>query len=128
LSTPLIIRIKNLVELHPQQFKRHQGSFVERIVLPETDYEGIPRNKIPWDPKIDYSKCTTCGKCVKFCHMNAFKIQEETGKKIINVNPNCCVVFCRGCEGICPSGAIDHPDETQTKRVISKLKKQSNHK
>ena len=25
--------------------------------MPEEDYEGIPRNKISWDPKIDYDKC-----------------------------------------------------------------------
>jgi NAD-dependent dihydropyrimidine dehydrogenase PreA subunit len=93
-------------------------------VLSETDYEGIPRNKIPWDPKIDYNKCTTCGKCVKFCHMNVFKIKEENGKKITTVNPNSCVVFCKGCESFCPSGAIDHPDETQTQRAINKLKRQ----
>jgi NAD-dependent dihydropyrimidine dehydrogenase PreA subunit len=49
-------------------------------------------------------------------------------KKITNINPNSCVVFCRGCESICPQGAIDHPDETQTQKVINKLKKQSNHK
>jgi NAD-dependent dihydropyrimidine dehydrogenase PreA subunit len=60
--------------------------------------------------------------------MNTFKIEEESSKKIVIVNPNSCVVFCRGCESICPSGAIGHPDETQTQRAINKLKKQSNHK
>ncbi|MDR1992679.1 MAG: ferredoxin family protein [Nitrososphaerota archaeon] len=96
--------------------------------MPETEYEGIPRNKIPWDPKIDYSKCTTCGKCIEFCHMNVFKLENKNGKKITTVNPNACVVFCRGCENICLSKAIDHPDETHTQTVINRLKKQSNPK
>ncbi len=86
------------------------------------EYEGIPRNQIPWDPKIDYSKCVTCGKCVEFCHMTAFKREEKSGKT--TTVPNRCVVFCRGCEDICPAGAITHPDEEETQKIIDKLKAQ----
>jgi len=90
--------------------------------MPETQYKGIPRNKIPWDPKIDLRKCTTCGKCVEFCHMQAFKTETTDGKKQTTVNPNRCVVFCRGCEDICPAGAISHPNEEETRKIIDKLK------
>jgi ferredoxin len=91
--------------------------------LPEEEsYEGIPRTKIPWDPKIDYAKCTACGKCVKFCHMNAYKLEEKDGKKKTIVNANRCVVFCRGCEDICPKGAITHPSEEETQKTIDQLK------
>ena len=89
--------------------------------MPEEEYEGIPRNKISWDPKIDYDKCITCGKCVDFCHMNAFKFEEKDGKKKTVVTPNSCVVFCRGCEDICPVGAITHPSEEETQKIIDKL-------
>ena len=92
--------------------------------MSESDFEGIPRNKIPWDPKINYKKCTTCGKCVDFCHMSAFKFDENDAKKITVVNPNSCVVFCRGCEDICPAGAITHPKEEKTRKIIDKLKRQ----
>lgn len=88
--------------------------------MPETEYKGIPRNQIPWDPKIDLSKCTTCEKCVNFCHQKAFKTEEKNGKKTTVVNPNQCVVFCRGCEEICPAGAISHPDEEETQKIIDK--------
>lgn len=88
--------------------------------MPEKTYKGIPRNQIPWDPKIDYTKCVSCQKCVKFCHMKAYKTED---KKTI-VNPNRCVVFCRGCEDICPAGAISHPDEEKTQEIIDKLKKE----
>lgn len=90
--------------------------------MPEQDYEGILRNKIPWDPKIDYSKCVTCGKCIDFCHMNAFRFEEKDGKTQTVVNPNSCVVFCRGCEDICPAAAITHPSEEKTQEIINKLK------
>ena len=92
--------------------------------MSEETYEGIPRDKIPWNPKIDYEKCITCGKCVDFCHMSAFKFEEKDDKKRTVVNPNKCIVFCRGCEDICPVGAITHPSEEETQKIIDKLKKQ----
>jgi NAD-dependent dihydropyrimidine dehydrogenase PreA subunit len=92
--------------------------------MPVEKYEGIPREKIPWDPKIDYEKCITCGKCVDFCHMSTFKTEEKDGEKKTVVQPNLCVVLCRGCEDICLSSAISHPSEKKTKRIIEKLKKQ----
>ena len=49
--------------------------------ISEETYEGVPREKIPWDPKIDYEKCITCGKCVDFCHVGAFKFEEKDGEK-----------------------------------------------
>ncbi len=97
-------------------------TFVKAESLPETEYEGIPRNKIAWDPKIDYNKCITCGKCVDFCHMHAFKLEEKNGEKRTVVNPNTCVVFCRGCEDVCPVDAITHPSEEETQKIIDELK------
>ncbi len=91
----------------------------------EATYEGIPRIKIPWSPKIDYDKCITCGKCVDYCPNNVFGFQEENGKKITVVqNPDACVVFCRGCEEICPAGAITHPSGKETQKAINKLKRE----
>lgn len=93
--------------------------------MSEESYEGIPRDKIPWNPKIDYEKCITCGKCVDFCHVGTFKFEEKDGQKRTVVSPNKCIVFCRGCEDICPVGAITHPSEEETQKIIGKLKKDS---
>jgi ferredoxin len=92
--------------------------------MAEETYEGIPRSKIPYNPKIDHEKCIVCGKCVDFCHMNAFKIEEKEGRKRTIVNPDLCVMLCRGCEDICPAGAISHPSDKRTKKIIETLKKQ----
>ena len=71
--------------------------------------------------KIDPDKCITCGKCVDFCHTETFELKEQEDKKKTIVNPNRCVVFCRGCEDVCPVGAISHPLEEETQKVIDKL-------
>lgn len=92
--------------------------------MAEETYEGIPRNKIPWGPIIDYEKCISCGKCVEFCHVGAFEVEEKQGeKRTVTKNPSPCIVFCRGCEDICPTGAISHPLEEETQKIIDKLKK-----
>jgi NAD-dependent dihydropyrimidine dehydrogenase PreA subunit len=90
--------------------------------MAEESYEGIPREKIPWNPKIDYEKCVTCGKCVDFCHVGAFKFEEKDGQKRTVVNPDRCIVFCRGCEDVCPAGAITHPAEEENQKIIDELK------
>ena len=90
----------------------------------EETYEGVPRNKIPWAPKIDYDKCVTCGKCVDYCHNRVFETEENNGKKkTIVKHTNACVVFCRGCEDVCPVGAITHPSEEETQKIIDELKR-----
>jgi NAD-dependent dihydropyrimidine dehydrogenase PreA subunit len=55
--------------------------------------------------------------------MKAFKLEKKDGKKRTVVNPDLCVVFCRGCEGICPTSAITHPSIKETQKIIEKLKK-----
>ena len=89
----------------------------------EEEYEGIPRNQIPWAPRIDYTKCTSCGKCVDFCHTQTFEFEQENRKrKTVVKDQKACVVFCRGCEDICPAGAITHPSEDKTRKIIEQLK------
>jgi len=90
--------------------------------MAEETYQGIPRNKIVWHPIIDYEKCVSCGKCVDFCHVKSFGVEENGGKmRTIVQNLNACVVLCRGCEDICPAAAITHPSKEETKQSIEKL-------
>jgi ferredoxin len=96
------------------------------VATSEITYDGIPRSKIPWDPRIDYEKCIVCGKCFDFCHVDAFRLEERGGKKRIIVNPNKCIVFCRGCQAVCPEGAITHPSEEKTQKIIDELKQAKN--
>jgi NAD-dependent dihydropyrimidine dehydrogenase PreA subunit len=94
-----------------------------RQSMSEETYEGVPRNKIPWYPTIDYEKCISCGKCVDYCKLGVYEFEEKQGKKRSVVkNPNNCVVFCTGCEEQCPAGAITHPSKEETQKIIGKLK------
>jgi NAD-dependent dihydropyrimidine dehydrogenase PreA subunit len=92
--------------------------------MSEETWHGIPRNKIPWYPTIDYEKCITCGKCVDFCHMKVFTIEEKDGKKKTAVeNPYSCIVTCTGCDAVCPIGAIKHPSKKEFREKLNDLRK-----
>jgi NAD-dependent dihydropyrimidine dehydrogenase PreA subunit len=95
--------------------------------MPEETWHGIPRNKIPWHPTIDYQKCVGCGKCVEYCTLETYKFEQKNGnRKPVVKNPNNCVVLCNGCDQICPTGAIKHPSKTQTREIIKNLRKKEN--
>ena len=79
-------------------------------------WHGIPRDEIEWFPIIDTGKCVTCLTCVNFCKQGVFA--EADGKPKV-VNPQNCVVGCKGCETVFPMGAISHPPDD----TLEKLKK-----
>ncbi len=96
--------------------------------MSEETFEGVPRNKIPWYPIIDYDKCISCGKCVEYCVFGVYEFEEKDGKKrpVVKNPYSCTPVFCRGCEEICPAGGITHPSEEETRKIIEKLKETEN--
>jgi len=87
-------------------------------------YHGVPRDKIPWGPTIDYEKCVNCGKCVDYCKLGVYEFEEKEGKtRSVVRNPNNCVVLCTGCEPQCPVGAITYPSKVETRKIIRELQK-----
>ena len=49
--------------------------------MAEETWHGIPRNKIPWYPTIDYEKCVSCGKCVDYCNLVPMSLKKKTERK-----------------------------------------------
>jgi NAD-dependent dihydropyrimidine dehydrogenase PreA subunit len=82
------------------------------------EYHGINRDKIPWHPTIDYEKCINCGTCVEYCKLGVYDVEEE---RPVVTNPDNCVVFCTGCKGQCPEGAISFPSKQKIRELIKKL-------
>jgi NAD-dependent dihydropyrimidine dehydrogenase PreA subunit len=87
-------------------------------------YKRIPRSKIPWYPLIDYETCISCGKCVDYCKLGAYEIEEKNGKeRVVVKNPYNFVVLCTGCEEQCPARAITHLSTEETRKIIAKMQK-----
>jgi len=67
---------------------------------------GYPRDKVPWFPSIDESKCVKCGMCMN-CGKDVYKWTKE-GPKV--AHPYQCVVGCTTCGTLCLGNAIAFPD------------------
>lgn len=86
------------------------------------EYHGVQREMIPWHPMVDHDKCTCCGTCVEYCKLGVYDSIEENGeKRPIVKTPNNCVIFCTGCKGECPVGAISFPSRQETQELIKRL-------
>lgn len=83
-------------------------------------YMGIPREKIPWAPRIDPEKCIGCGKCLEVCP-NGVYVLNEAQEKMEVAQPDNCVVLCDKCAAFCPQEAISFPDKDETKRLVARL-------
>ena len=82
-------------------------------------YQGIPREKIPWNPKIDKKKCTACGTCVDFCQHGVYSLGDDCA---VVSNPFSCIVGCTGCLNKCPEGAISFPDTKEFVEILRKIR------
>ena len=84
----------------------------------------IPREKIPWFPKIDANRCTGCRACPDFCPHGVYLWDEE--KSLVRVErPYECVVGCNNCLGLCGPGAISFPDLEAITEIIRKLREEN---
>ena len=90
------------------------------------DWRGIPREKIPWFPTIDATKCVGCRTCVEFCHNGVLEFDEEQQKAHVR-GPYNCVVECSTCGRLCSADAISFPDQKEFTDTIRELMKAYRH-
>jgi NAD-dependent dihydropyrimidine dehydrogenase PreA subunit len=87
-------------------------------------HKDIPREKIPWYPSIERSKCNGCRECFEFCQNGVFAWDDE--KNCANVvKPFQCVVGCSACQNLCSEGAISFPNLQEIHEIIRKLREKS---
>ena len=91
---------------------------VQRREDVEQSYKGIPRDEIPWFPKVDPKKCSGCSSCVEFCSQGVFTFD---GKSHV-AKPFNCVVGKSSCRAFCPEKAIVFPTHAELKATIQELK------
>ena len=96
-----------------KKFRQHRRE--ER----EESYMGIPREEIPWFPKVDPSKCSGCTSCVEFCAQGVFFFAE--GKSHV-VRPLNCIVSRSSCRSFCPEQAISFPSAAELRENLKKFR------
>jgi len=87
-----------------------------------SEWHGIERDKINWNPEIDKDKCIGCGLCVTTCGRGVYKFNFKKNKPEV-INPNNCLVGCQTCANLCPAKAISFADEDKTREKAQEIVK-----
>jgi NAD-dependent dihydropyrimidine dehydrogenase PreA subunit len=93
--------------------------------MSESTFMGVPREKIPWCPEIDYDKCDFCMECDEFCPHRVFERRDGEERKLVVAHPENCVVFCRACAKTCEPDALSFPDKKETTALIKRLREEA---
>jgi len=87
-------------------FKARQGG--KAVVAKDYgQWEGRPRENIPWFPIVSAELCDGCGACIQICPKEVF---EKEGSKVIVNEPFLCIVGCCFCKSACKPKAILMPN------------------
>lgn len=70
-------------------------------------WEGHPRENIPWFPTVSPELCNGCGKCLEICPKDVF-VMDDAGKAVVD-EPFLCIVGCCICKSACDPEAILMP-------------------
>ena len=97
------------------EYKKAKSQRREQL---EMSYKGIPREAIPWFPKVDEKRCSGCSSCVEFCTQSVFSFD---GKSHV-IKPYNCIVGNSSCRSFCPEKAITFPTTAELKDTLTKLK------
>jgi NAD-dependent dihydropyrimidine dehydrogenase PreA subunit len=77
----------------------------------------IPRDKVKWQPTINYDACTGDRACCDFCKNDVFIWDEDKGYPIVQ-NPLNCIIGCDSCAQQCPVEAITFPSKDDLRRQL----------
>ena len=89
-----------------------------------SEWHGINRDKIKWNPSIDEEKCIGCGLCVSTCGRGVYKF-GYCRKKPLVVSPNNCLVGCQTCANLCPAKAIKFAENDKTREKAQEIIKEN---
>jgi len=81
----------------------------------------IPRDKVNWQPTINYEACTGDRACYEFCKNDVFVWDDELKHPIVQ-NPLNCVIGCDSCAQICPVEAISFPSKDDLRKQLRDLR------
>jgi len=86
-------------------------------------YAGIPRERLPWFPKINYECCVKDLDCLVFCPHEVFEWDPVSRRPIV-AHPSNCVPGCTSCAEQCRRRAISLPSGGEIRAALRRLRRQ----
>ena len=84
-------------------------------------YPGVPSEKLPWFPTINYDLCISDLRCLLFCPHDVFEWDRKTGRPIV-AWPYNCVPGCDQCARDCAAGALTLPSKREFRAALRRLR------
>jgi NAD-dependent dihydropyrimidine dehydrogenase PreA subunit len=82
-----------------------------------SEWHGVPRKKIKWNPEVDYGKCVGCGMCAAGCGRNVYDWDFALDKPVV-ARPENCLAGCVTCSNTCLQDAISFPSRETIRKII----------
>ena len=83
-----------------------------------SEWHGVPREKIKWNPEVDYDKCIGCGMCAAGCGRGVYDWDFDKNRPVV-ARPANCLAGCVTCSNTCVRDAISFPEKGYIRRVMS---------
>lgn len=96
-----------------REYKRYYQNRSRGKAVVARDYgqwEGHPREQVPWFPTVSADLCDGCGKCIEVCPKDVFEMNADG--KVEVLEPFLCIVGCCFCKSACDPHAILMPERS----------------
>lgn len=104
---PAMDDYKLVLKREYQKFYQLKTGGKGAVVKDYGQWEGFPREQIPWFPTVSADLCNGCGNCLEVCPKDVFEM-DDAGKAVV-VEPFLCIVGCCFCKSACDPEAILMP-------------------
>jgi NAD-dependent dihydropyrimidine dehydrogenase PreA subunit len=104
--------VSDYEEVLLREYRRYYQQRIGGEETPIRDYgqwQGYPREQIPWFPTVAADLCNGCGKCIEICPKDVFMETED--RKVEVIEPFLCIVGCCFCKSACEPEAILMPNK-----------------
>lgn len=82
---------------------------------------GIPREKFPWFPTINYEVCKSDLECLNICPYGVYEWDAATGRPLV-AHPARCLLGCNICLQNCKNRAISFPSRKEFRATLRRLR------
>ena len=91
-----------------QKYHRGRSGGKATVARDYGQWQGFPREQVPWFPVVSAELCDGCLNCIDVCPKDVFTITIDG--KVEVVEPFLCIVGCCFCKSACDPHAILMPD------------------